>query len=109
MSSAVNSEEMKRCFIAAWPPGKFPVSIYGSAEQYAECQQRCSVEERAAITEELDTIYEHIKRIEADDEGFKDDVTMMGEKIPAVEVAWWAVKSWYDVLLIDRNGITDDC
>jgi hypothetical protein len=65
------------------------------------------IEEGSAIEEELDVVYELIKRIEYDENGFDNDVTMMGENLPEEEVTWWALKSWYGVNILDRNGYTE--
>lgn len=66
------------------------------------------IEEGATIKEELDTIYERIRRIETNDAGLENDVTMMGESLPAVEVAWWALRSWSGVHVLDCQGIAGD-
>lgn len=65
------------------------------------------IEEGATIEEELDTAYEAIRRIEYDENGLDNDVTMTGETLPEEEVAWWALKAGYGVYVLDRNGHTE--
>jgi hypothetical protein len=65
------------------------------------------IEEGATIDKELDAVYEHLKRIVLDEDGSEDDTAMIGEVLPEGEVAWWALKSWYGVYIVDRDGHTD--
>lgn len=65
------------------------------------------IEEGLAIEEELEAVYEHIKRVEIDEDGFENDVTMTGKTIPEVEVAWWALRANYGVQVLDRSGYTE--
>ncbi|MBC7546842.1 hypothetical protein H7171_03810 [Candidatus Saccharibacteria bacterium] len=65
------------------------------------------IEEGKTIEEELTLVYEHIKRIELDEDGWDDDMTLQGENIPEQEVIWAAMSGMFGVGVLDRKGRSD--
>ena len=64
--------------------------------------------EGRTIVEELDRLYEKIKKTEIEAEtGFKHDVTLMGPELSEGEIIWATLQGYRELLVLDRNGYAD--
>ena len=83
----------------------------GFLSQYAEqitsngvVDKDLLIVEGETIDEELKLVYEHIKRVEIDEDGRDNDVTLSGENLPEEEVIWLAMSGYFGVFVLDQNG-----
>jgi len=107
LDCAVKSEKMKDVLSEIGLKDGFLSQYMAQLAETGSVSKDLLLEEGSTIVDELDVVYQRIKRVVYDEYGFENDITMMGEILPEEEISWWAIKSWYGVRVLDCHGRTE--